>query len=131
MKDRPRRGRRAPDRGDCRRLPAARGLHRADRGDGVEALALARSRHPDLVVLDLGLPRLDGIDVARSLRKDGNVPIIMLTARVEESDRCSARARRRRLHQQAVQSARTGGARARGPSPRRRRRRHRRGLSAR
>jgi len=56
-------------------------------GDGVEALALARSRHPDLVVLDLGLPRLDGIDVARSLRKDGNVPIIMLTARVEESDR--------------------------------------------
>jgi two-component system, OmpR family, alkaline phosphatase synthesis response regulator PhoP len=56
-------------------------------GDGMEALALARSRHPDLVVLDLGLPRLDGIEVARTLRKDGNVPIIMLTARVEESDR--------------------------------------------
>src|SRR5262245_3662759 len=55
--------------------------------DGVEALALARARHPDLVVLDLGLPRLDGLEVARSLRKDGNVPIIMLTARVEESDR--------------------------------------------
>ena len=56
-------------------------------GDGVEALALARSRRPDLVVLDLGLPRLDGLEVARTLRKDGNVPIIMLTARVDESDR--------------------------------------------
>jgi len=56
-------------------------------GDGVEALALARSRRPDLVVLDLGLPHLDGIEVARTLRKEGNVPIIMLTARVEESDR--------------------------------------------
>jgi DNA-binding response OmpR family regulator len=56
-------------------------------GDGVEALALARSRRPDLVVLDLGLPQLDGIEVARTLRKEGNVPIIMLTARVEESDR--------------------------------------------
>jgi len=39
------------------------------------------------VVLDLGLPHLDGIEVARTLRKEGNVPIIMLTARVEESDR--------------------------------------------
>jgi len=56
-------------------------------GDGVEALTLARARHPDLVVLDLGLPRLDGIEVARLLRREGNVPIIMLTARVEESDR--------------------------------------------
>jgi len=56
-------------------------------GNGVEALALARSRRPDLVVLDLGLPHLDGIEVARTLRKEGNVPIIMLTARVEESDR--------------------------------------------
>ena len=56
-------------------------------GDGVDALALARERHPDLVVLDLGLPRIDGLDVARALRRDGDVPIIMLTARVEESDR--------------------------------------------
>jgi two-component system, OmpR family, alkaline phosphatase synthesis response regulator PhoP len=56
-------------------------------GDGVEALALARSRRPDLVVLDLGLPRLDGLEVARALRVDGNVPIIMLTARVDEADR--------------------------------------------
>jgi len=54
---------------------------------GVEALAVARARRPDLVVLDLGLPRMDGLDVARALRRDGDVPIIMLTARIEESDR--------------------------------------------
>ncbi len=56
-------------------------------GDGSEALVLARERHPDLVVLDLGLPRLDGMEVARRLRRESDIPIIMLTARVEESDR--------------------------------------------
>ena len=56
-------------------------------GNGADALTLSRERQPDLVVLDLGLPRLDGLDVARSLRRSGDVPIIMLTARVEESDR--------------------------------------------
>jgi DNA-binding response OmpR family regulator len=56
-------------------------------GDGIEALALARDRNPDLVVLDLGLPRLDGIEVAKRLRRESNIPIIMLTARAEESDR--------------------------------------------
>jgi DNA-binding response OmpR family regulator len=56
-------------------------------GDGLSALELARTREPDLIVLDLGLPRLDGIDVARTLRRESHVPIIMLTARVEESDR--------------------------------------------
>ncbi|MGP8160530.1 MAG: response regulator transcription factor [Candidatus Dormibacteria bacterium] len=56
-------------------------------GDGEQALQLARREHPDLVILDLGLPGLDGLDVARALRRDGNVPIIMLTARTEESDR--------------------------------------------
>src|SRR6266699_3691121 len=56
-------------------------------GDGMDALALARERRPDLVVLDLGLSRLDGLEVARRLRDHGNVPIIMLTARVAESDR--------------------------------------------
>jgi len=55
--------------------------------DGVEAVSLARQRRPDLVVLDLGLPHLDGLDVARRLRRDTDIPIIMLTARVEESDR--------------------------------------------
>src|SRR5919204_2592957 len=56
-------------------------------GNGADALALARSRRPDLVVLDLGLPQMDGLDVTRTLRKQSNVPIIMLTARVDESDK--------------------------------------------
>ncbi len=55
--------------------------------DGVRALQVARGRHPDLVVLDLGLPGLDGLEVARNLRRESEVPIIMLTARVEEDDR--------------------------------------------
>jgi DNA-binding response OmpR family regulator len=55
--------------------------------DGADALTRAREQRPDLVVLDLGLPRLDGLEVARRLRRDSNIPIIMLTARVEESDR--------------------------------------------
>jgi two-component system alkaline phosphatase synthesis response regulator PhoP len=56
-------------------------------GDGEAAVAAARRQRPDLVVLDLTLPSLDGLDVARALRRDGEVPIIMLTARTEESDR--------------------------------------------
>jgi DNA-binding response OmpR family regulator len=55
--------------------------------DGTEAVALTRQCRADLVVLDLGLPRLDGLDIARRLRRDTDIPIIMLTARVEESDR--------------------------------------------
>ena len=54
---------------------------------GDDALTLARARRPDLVVLDLRLPRMDGIDVARTLRRESPVPIIMLTARADESDR--------------------------------------------
>ena len=56
-------------------------------GEGRGALALAHSRRPDLVVLDLGLPGLDGLDVARALRRDSDVPILMLTARTDEADR--------------------------------------------
>jgi two-component system alkaline phosphatase synthesis response regulator PhoP len=55
-------------------------------GTGPDALAQARSSTPDLVVLDLGLPKMDGLDVTRALRQHSSVPIIMLTARVEESD---------------------------------------------
>ncbi|HEX6347849.1 MAG TPA: response regulator transcription factor [Candidatus Dormibacteraeota bacterium] len=55
--------------------------------DGEAALRAARTIKPDLVVLDLGLPGLDGLDVTRALRRDGPVPIIMLTARGEESDK--------------------------------------------
>src|SRR3954464_7953321 len=49
--------------------------------DGEKALADARSYVPDLVLLDLGLPGLDGLDVAKQMRSDGDVPILMLTAR--------------------------------------------------
>ena len=56
-------------------------------GTGPDALAQARSGNPDLVLLDLGLPKMDGLDVTRALRRHSSVPIIMLTARVEESDK--------------------------------------------
>ena len=55
--------------------------------DGEVALAETRRARPDLVVLDLGLPGRDGLDVARSLRRTSNVPIVMMTARGEETDR--------------------------------------------
>jgi two-component system alkaline phosphatase synthesis response regulator PhoP len=56
-------------------------------GDGEAALASARGTRPDLVVLDLGLPGRDGLDVTRELRRTSSVPIVMLTARGDESDR--------------------------------------------
>jgi DNA-binding response OmpR family regulator len=56
-------------------------------GDGTTALAQARAVPPDLVVLDLGLPGIDGLDVACELQRRGPVPIIMLTARSDEVDR--------------------------------------------
>ncbi len=56
-------------------------------GDGKMALAMARHERPDLIVLDLNLPEMDGLDVCRALRRESDVPIIMLTARVEETDR--------------------------------------------
>ena len=54
---------------------------------GTEAIAAFRHEAPGLVVLDLMLPEVDGLDVARAIRRQGDVPIIMLTARVEETDR--------------------------------------------
>jgi two-component system alkaline phosphatase synthesis response regulator PhoP len=54
---------------------------------GDDALRQVRSITPDLVVLDLGLPGLDGLDVAREIRRTSAVPIIMLTARADEADR--------------------------------------------
>jgi len=56
----------------------------AYRGD--TGLSTWENKHPDLVILDLNLPGLDGLDVAREIRRKGNTPIIMLTARVEETD---------------------------------------------
>ncbi len=71
----------------CRDYLAAAGYAVLTAGDGAQGLALARRDRPDLVVLDLMLPGMDGLDVCRALRRDGNVPIIMLTARVEETDK--------------------------------------------
>jgi len=56
-------------------------------GDGESALASARGSKPDLVVLDLGLPGRDGLDVTREIRRSSNIPIVMLTARGGEADR--------------------------------------------
>ena len=56
-------------------------------GDGAQAIKTARSSKPDLIVLDLMLPELDGFDVTRTLRKESSVPILMLTARDDEIDR--------------------------------------------
>jgi len=55
--------------------------------DGKKALSLAKTEKPDMVVLDLGLPQLDGLDFTREFRKASNAPIIMLTARAEETDK--------------------------------------------
>ena len=54
---------------------------------GPDGLSAARRERPDLVVLDLMLPEMDGLDVCRTLRRESDVPIIMLTARVEETDK--------------------------------------------
>src|SRR5215204_1457642 len=59
----------------------------ATAANGALAVAAARAQPPDLVVLDLGLPGMDGLDVARELRRGGAMPIIMLTARGAEADR--------------------------------------------
>jgi two-component system, OmpR family, response regulator len=55
--------------------------------DGETGLALARSHHPDIVLLDLMLPGMSGIEVCRILRRETSVPILMLTARAEEMDK--------------------------------------------
>jgi two-component system alkaline phosphatase synthesis response regulator PhoP len=55
--------------------------------DGVEALRLARESYPDLIVLDLMLPDIDGLEVCRTLRHESDVPIIMLTAKTTDQDK--------------------------------------------
>jgi DNA-binding response OmpR family regulator len=70
----------------CRYLELE-GYHVEAAGDGITALALALEKLPDLVVLDLMLPGLDGLEVCRRLRAIAPIPVIMLTARGEESDR--------------------------------------------
>lgn len=55
--------------------------------DGQQALTIFRHDKPALVLLDLNLPKIDGLDVCRAIRKESNTPVIMVTARVEEADR--------------------------------------------
>jgi len=56
-------------------------------GDGEEGLTLALTKNPDLILLDIMLPKMDGFDVCRKIREKSNVPIIMITAREEEVDK--------------------------------------------
>ena len=71
----------------CRDYLQRAGFKVVTASNGADALAIARTKHPDLIVLDLGLPKMDGLDVTKALRKYSNVPIVMLTARVEEADK--------------------------------------------
>ncbi len=66
---------------------AAEGFDALTAADGVEGLRLAREANPDLIVLDLMLPEMDGLSVCRVLRKESDVPIVMLTARGTEMDK--------------------------------------------
>jgi DNA-binding response OmpR family regulator len=55
--------------------------------DGSQALAIAREKHPDLIILDLMLPKIDGLEVCRILRAESRIPIIMLTAKTTGDDK--------------------------------------------
>lgn len=63
------------------------GFEALESGDGVAALRLLEGRHPDLVVLDVMLPGVDGLEICRQLRARSDLPVILLTARSEEADR--------------------------------------------
>lgn len=63
------------------------GFSVVEANDGQTALIQARREKPDLILLDLGLPGLDGLDVTRTLRRERAIPIIMLTARIEDADK--------------------------------------------
>lgn len=71
----------------CKDYLNAAGYETITAKDGVQALSLARREKPDLIVLDLMMPEMDGLDVCREIRRESDVPIIMLTARVEETDK--------------------------------------------
>lgn len=71
----------------CRDYLAAAGFRVLTAYSGPSGLATARRERPDLIVLDLMLPGMDGLDVCRALRREGHIPIIMLTARIEEIDK--------------------------------------------
>ncbi len=68
----------------------AEGCHVVESGTGARGLVEAGTRKPDLVILDLGLPDRDGVDVVRDLRSWSAVPILILSARVDETDKVAA-----------------------------------------
>jgi DNA-binding response OmpR family regulator len=71
----------------CRDYLNASGYEVVTAKDGTQGFSAARRERPDLIVLDLMLPGMDGLDLCRAIRRESNVPIIMLTARVEETDK--------------------------------------------
>ena len=71
----------------CRDYLKAAGYETVAASNGLQGVALSRREKPDLIVLDLMLPEMDGLDVCREIRRESNVPIIMLTARVDETDK--------------------------------------------
>jgi DNA-binding response OmpR family regulator len=71
----------------CRDYLKAAGYETVTASNGVQGVSFARLEKPDLIVLDLMMPEMDGLEVCRTIRRDSDVPIIMLTARVEETDK--------------------------------------------
>ena len=71
----------------CRDYLKAAGYETVAASNGLQGVSLSRREKPDLIVLDLMLPEMDGLDVCREIRRESNVPIIMLTARVDETDK--------------------------------------------
>ncbi len=81
------------------------GFHTTCRADGADVLGVLSTDSPDLVILDIMLPGRDGLEVLKEIRKDHGLPIIMLTARGDDTDRIvRARTGRGRLSAEAVQS---------------------------
>lgn len=71
----------------CKDYLKAAGYETVIANNGVQGVSLARREKPDLIVLDLMMPEMDGLEVTRTIRRESDVPIIMLTARVEETDK--------------------------------------------
>jgi two-component system alkaline phosphatase synthesis response regulator PhoP len=71
----------------CRDYFKAAGYETVTANNGAQGVSLARREKPDLIVLDLMMPEMDGLDFCRAIRRESDVPIIMLTARVEEMDK--------------------------------------------
>lgn len=70
-----------------RRFLSSHGFEVIEAFDGESALEKSRAEHPDIIILDVMLPRLDGLEVLKRLRQEGDIPVILLTARSDEVDR--------------------------------------------